>query len=67
MAGRTTRNKVRFQAEACFIDLKKAQVHLVQIAALADDRSDYIDKHLPGLVTTLELLIEMTEQFREGM
>jgi len=67
MANRTTRNKVRFQGEACLIDLKKAQVHLVQIGALADNRSDDINKYLPNLVVTLEMLIKLVEDFHEGL
>ena len=47
--------------------LKKAQVHLIQIAALADDQSKFINDHLPPLVMTLEMLIKNTADFYDRL
>jgi len=63
MSKRTTRNKIRFQGVSAIEDLKKAQTHLVQLAALANDGSDYVDKYLPELVAGLEMLIISVEEF----
>lgn len=67
MAKRTTRSKMKWQAEAVHDDLHKAQVHMVQLAALADNRSDYVNDNLPDLVAGLEIMIRTWEQFREGI
>lgn len=47
--------------------LKAADKNAVQIASLADDRSDYINDHIPGIVTALNMLIEALKQFDEGL
>jgi len=67
VASRSTRNKVRFQGISAFADLRRAQTHLVQLAALADNRSDYINDHLPELIASLELLIDCVDKFNEGL
>ncbi|GAI56428.1 unnamed protein product [marine sediment metagenome] len=67
MSSRSTRNKIRWQGTSALEDLKKAQVHFVQLAALADDRSDYINKHVPALVALLESLIHTVEEFNAGL
>ncbi len=67
MANRTTRNKVRWQAENAYEDLRKAQMHFVQLAALNDDRSPYILEHLPPIIAALEAVIDVTQQFKEGL
>ena len=67
MAGRTTRNKIRHQAAEAFVNLRKAQNNLVQLAALADNRSDYIDKHLPMIVAAVEMVINTFDSFQEGL
>lgn len=66
MASRSTRNKLKSQGQSVLDDLERAMNHLVQIAALADDRSEYIDKHLPILITYLEMVTKAVKQFREG-
>lgn len=48
-------------------DLKRAQVHLVQLAALADSKSDYINLHVPELIAAVEFLIESVDKFNEGL
>lgn len=66
MASRSTRNKLKSQGQSVLDDLERAMNHLVQIAALADDRSEYIDKHLHILITYLEMVTKAVKQFREG-
>jgi len=48
-------------------DLKKAQVHLTQLGALADDTSPYIDKHLPVIMVALESVRVAFDKFSEGL
>lgn len=67
MASRSTRNKIRFQAKSALDDCKRAQTHLVYVGALADERSDYINGHLPELIAALEFLIETVDKFNEGL
>jgi len=67
MTARTTRNKIRWQGTSAYADLRKAQNHLVQLAALADNRSGYINKHLPEIIAALEALIGVVEDFNKGL
>jgi len=67
MTKRSTRNKLRAQGFEAEADLKRAQNHLVQLGALADERSKYIDDNLPVIVTTLDILITTVERFNEGL
>jgi len=67
MPQRSTRNKLRWQSINAEADLKKAQNHLVQLAALADDRSPYIGDNLPVIITTLDMLIITLEKFNQGL
>ncbi len=52
---------------AALDDLNNGLNHLGLIAALADDRSDYIDKSLPIIMATLLSLIEALEVFDQGL
>ncbi len=47
--------------------LKKAQKHLTYIAALAEDRSDYINENLPIIITYLNMVIKTLDQFNDGL
>ncbi len=47
--------------------IRQGQNHLGLIAALADDRSDYIDDNLPIIMATLEATIEALEAFDQGL
>jgi len=67
MATRSTRNKVRFQAFSALADMKRAETHLGQLAALAEERSDYIDTSLPPIMAGLHILIETLDKFNEGL
>lgn len=57
MAQRSTRNKIRFQAISAYADLSHAQTHLTQIAALADERSDFIESWLPDMIATVDTVL----------
>jgi predicted nucleotide-binding protein (sugar kinase/HSP70/actin superfamily) len=63
----SARRKIRWQGDRALDDLKRTQIHLVQLAALADFKSDYINKNLPDLITTLEVYIVLVERFNEGL
>ena len=67
MAQRSTRNKVKFQAESAAADLNRAQTHFTQLAALADDNSDYINAHLPILMAGLDVVLGLIDSFREKL
>lgn len=67
MAQRSTRNKIKFQAVSAFADLKRAQDHLVEMAALADGGSPHIEKDLPLIVAAVEMVIDAVEKFSEGL
>ncbi len=64
---RSTRNKLRFQMGEALKNIREGQNHLGLIAALADDRSDYIDDNLPIIMATLEATIEALEAFDQGL
>lgn len=67
MAQRSTRNKIRFQADSAFDNLRKAQIHLTQLAALADDQSNYINENLPVLIAGLDTVITAVDRFSEKL
>uniref|UniRef100_A0A6M3LDH3 Uncharacterized protein n=1 Tax=viral metagenome TaxID=1070528 RepID=A0A6M3LDH3_9ZZZZ len=67
MASRSTRNKVRFQAVSALADLRRAEIHLTQLASLADERSDYINSSLPELIASLSFVIGALDKFQEGL
>jgi len=67
MAQRSTRNKIRFQAISAWEDMKRAQEHMLGIVAIADERSAYIDDHLPTIITAHESIMMALEKFNEGL
>lgn len=67
MAKRSTRNKIRWQADAAYDMLRKAQNHMGQLAALADERSRYIDDNLPVFMAALDELIKGWDRFSGGL
>jgi len=67
MTSRSTRNKVKFQGISAYADLKKAQNHLVQLAALADNRSPYISEDLPQIIAALEMVTEALDKFTQEL
>ncbi|GAI82092.1 unnamed protein product, partial [marine sediment metagenome] len=46
MTGRSTRNKVKYQADKCLSKLERIQSHLKNIDDLAQDGSETISKQL---------------------
>jgi len=67
MTARSTRNKIRFQGHSSVDDLKRAQDHLIELAALAADTSPYIDDNLPVIMVALSAVIDTLEKFNEGL
>jgi len=67
MAKRSTRNKIRFQSIEALSDLKRAEIHLTQLAALADDTSPYINDNLPVIMLALSSVISALGSFDEGL
>lgn len=67
MAQRSTRNKIRFQADAAHDDLYKAQTHLTQMAALADERSDFINEWLPDMIASVDATLGALTIVREKL
>jgi len=65
--GTKTRDKVRYQCTEGLQDLYHAQKHFGQLAALADDRSKYIDEYLPPIMIMLDMVIGSVEKFAEGL
>lgn len=63
MAGRTTRNKIKFQLTSALKDLENAQVHLIGAAALGKGQSEWLENNLSDFVTSLELLVQMVTEF----
>lgn len=48
-------------------ELKKAQGNASQMAALADEQSEYINEHLPIIMAYLDTIIKAVERFEEGL
>jgi hypothetical protein len=67
MTARSTRNKIRFQGQEALSDLKRAQIHTTQLAALAADTSPYIDDNLPVIMLALSAVIDTLDKFNEGL
>lgn len=67
MAPRSTRNKLRFQAEQCIKKTTATQQHLKNIDDMAQGRSEVVDKALPGLVQMSELMLTTLKAFREAL
>ena len=67
MAQRSTRNKIKFQADAAYDNLRKAEIHLAQLAALADDRSDVINDHLPLISASVSTVIDALDLLSEKL
>lgn len=63
----TTRDKLKWQAKQGYEDLLRCQTHLTQLAAIADNRSDYINRHLPGIIALTEVMLVTLDKFTEGL
>lgn len=64
MTTRSTRNKIRHQADAAAKSVERAVEHLARIEITASGRSDRIDDTLPKLVVILEGVHNMLVQWR---
>jgi len=67
MTARSTRNKLRHQAEKVMNDLDRCQGHLKYLSELSEGESDYIEKHMPGMVFMIDGLKLIIKRFREGL
>ena len=67
MVQRSTRNKIRFQAETALVNLRMGEKNLIQLAALAEDRSTIINEFLPVIVASLETVIVAVDSFTEKL
>ena len=67
MTARSTRNKLRHQAEKVMKDLDRCQSHLKYLSELSGGESKYIEKHMPNLVLYVEVMKDIMKSFREGL
>jgi len=67
MANRSTRNKLRYQADKTLTAVKKAFEHMQGFDEMADGRSDYITTYLPMLVKALLEWEKGFQAFRNGL
>lgn len=67
MTARTTRNKLRFQAEKAIDDLDHSLGHIQILDQICDERSPYINDNLPKLVLLYEQFKRTLVVFREGL
>ena len=67
MTHRSTRNKLRWQVEKAVGNIDMAVEHMAKMDAIAEERSDYINQHVPGLVVLLEEVKKTLFRFREGL
>jgi len=49
------------------MDLRHAEEHLIELAALAGERSDYINDNLPQIIAALEIVRQAADKFYEGL
>lgn len=64
MAGRSTRNKIRFQADKAVADIDNSLEHLAKIDAIQGQRSDFINRSLPEVVALLEAVKTMLGEWK---
>lgn len=67
MTTRSTRNKLRHQAEKVMSDLDRCQGHLRYLSELSGGESKYIEKNMPGLVLYVNVMKDIMKSFREGL
>uniref|UniRef100_A0A6H1ZNL0 Uncharacterized protein n=1 Tax=viral metagenome TaxID=1070528 RepID=A0A6H1ZNL0_9ZZZZ len=67
MTARSTRNKMRWQAEMVMKDIDKAQWHLQLLTALTMGMSEDIEGKVANLVTLFEMMKATVKTFREGL
>ena len=67
MAARSTRNKVKWQADKALRNAEHILEHLKFIDDMAKDRSNFIKGSLPVLVGATEMLRNALAKFRQGL
>ncbi|MBA7636505.1 hypothetical protein ES703_44125 [subsurface metagenome] len=67
MAARTTRNKLRFQAEKAIEELDRSLRHIQTLDLISEKRSPYINGNIPKLVLLYEQFKQTLIAFREGL
>lgn len=67
MAGRTTRNKIRFQAKKAVEDIDRAVGHLCLMNNIADGRHPIVNEYIPVIVTLIEEMQKILKKFRENL
>lgn len=67
MAKRTTRNKIRLHADTGLENLEKSVSQLMIITQLADGKSEVINKLVPPLVYSLEMVQDIYRSFRDKL
>lgn len=67
MANRSTRNKLRWQAQKTAESLDRALEHLKYLDELAAGQSSYVNESLPLLVTGVTKVQEAVNIFREHL
>ncbi len=65
MAGRSTRNKIRFQFEQIVNNLDKIMAHLQKADELSGGSHPRLDETLPGLVSSVESMKEVMNGVRD--
>lgn len=63
MAGRSTRNKIRGQVEQAIKKMDDCMGHLQACEAMADEKSTFINEHLPGIVVGVQGLQHVLKQY----
>jgi len=67
MTVRSTRNKMKWQAEKIMKDLEKALRHCHDIELMAANESEYVNANLPEIVTLVDYMYKVVKTFREGL
>ena len=67
MTQRSTRNKIRYQAEQAIKKTESIQQHLKNLDDLAAGRSEVVKRSMPGIVGMSEMLLTTLRSFRESL
>jgi len=67
MAERSTRNKIRWQAQKAIEKAEKVIEHLHYLDELAGGGSEYINHSLPSVVYLAQSFVDILKRFREGL
>jgi len=67
MACRSTRQKLKDQADSAIKAINNVTFHLYNLDKMADGRSDYITNNLPSIMTYVDMIEKMLDQFADGL